>query len=267
MVGRNVQFNTNKEDLKPGKIVLNVIGLSGSSSEEGSNINDVNCTIREREILGVAAISGNGQQSLVDTLIGTSVSKGQILVNGTDIINLSIHERRKYLSFVSEDRKNTSSSQQDNLKMNIFMTHHYLDSIFLDKHNILNHKLIKEFANKILRDFQVNTDDSNSSMSSLSGGNQQKVILGREIELKRPLLIVDEPVRGLDVGSIEYVHKRIVNERDSGKAVLLISSDLDEIINLSDRVIVFRNGNLVKELVTKSTSKEEIGEYMLGAKS
>ena len=267
MVGRNVQFNTNKEDLKPGKIVLNVIGLSGSSSEEGSNINDVNFTIREREILGVAAISGNGQQSLVDTLIGTSVSKGQILVNGTDIINLSIHERRKYLSFVSEDRKNTSSSQQDNLKMNIFMTHHYLDSIFLDKHNILNHKLIKEFANKILRDFQVNTDDSNSSMSSLSGGNQQKVILGREIELKRPLLIVDEPVRGLDVGSIEYVHKRIVNERDSGKAVLLISSDLDEIINLSDRVIVFRNGNLVKELVTKSTSKEEIGEYMLGAKS
>ena len=104
-------------------------------------------------------------------------------------------------------------------------------------------------------------------MQSLSGGNQQKVILGREIELDRPLIIIDEPVRGLDVGSIEYVHKRILEQRKSGKAILLISSDLDEIMNLSDRIIILYKGLLVKELITKNTNKEEIGEYMLGVKS
>lgn len=267
MVGRDVLFKSEKEEIDSGKVVLKINQLSDLSDRESVNVRDINFDIRENEILGVAAISGNGQQSLVESIVGLANNSGEVIIRDTDISNYSIHKRREFLSYVSEDRKKISSSQNENLIKNIFMTHHYINKKFTSKFNILRHNEINNFVKNILLDFQVNTNDSETLMQSLSGGNQQKVILGREIELDRPLIIIDEPVRGLDVGSIEYVHKRILEQRKSGKAILLISSDLDEIMNLSDRIIILYKGLLVKELITKNTNKEEIGEYMLGVKS
>ena len=178
---------------------------------------------------------------------------------------MSVKDRRRLIAYVPQDRKSNGSSQNDSLTTNSIMTHHYADKDFSTKFGILRRSRIQSLTQKIITDYQVSCQSAEMRIGELSGGNQQKVIVGREFELESSLLVVDQPVRGLDVGSIEYIHKRIVQKRDEGEAVLLVSADLDELFSLSDRIVVMYNGRAVFESEAAATSREQVGAYMLGA--
>lgn len=267
MVGRDVLFTTQKSLANPGKKVLELRDVStGDNLQSNSDLKNVDLSVRKKEIVGIAGVEGNGQYELVNAIIGIVNSKGDILVNDQNINNMSIREKRKLIAYISQDRKTVGSSQNSNIVDNTLMTHHYRNKDLVSSKGILNIRKINKYSSELLRKYQVNTDNIHVSIGSLSGGNQQKVIIGREFELDCDLLIIDQPVRGLDVGSIEYIHKKIIEKRDSGVACLLISADLDELFNLSDRILVMHKGEIVAEKVTTETTKEEIGEYMLGAR-
>lgn len=266
MVGREVLFTLNKEMKPKGNLVLSVERLS-SKSKSKSALKDVSFEIYENQIVGIAGVEGNGQFELVQAITSHEKIDGKIHVNGIDISDMNVHEKRYHFAYVPQDRKSLGSSQDDSLYENIMMTHHYMNDQFIKKFNFLNFNKIKEFASSVLSKYQVSTDNIDLSMSSLSGGNQQKILLGRELELNRNFLIVDQPVRGLDVGSIEYVHNSILEKRSNHTACLLISADLDEIFNLADIIIVMFEGKIIAVKETSETNKLEIGNYMLGVAS
>lgn len=270
MVGRDVILTVDKPDKEPGKCVLEFKNVSVKSKHIANKLDneDVSFVLRGGEILGVAGVEGNGQFEMVQALIGaTPISQGEILLGGVDISKTTIRDRRRKISYISQDRKESGSSQTDAITDNVMMTHHYVSKKLSGFMGLLSTKKKKDLGNQIVSDYQVVCNSPYSRMNELSGGNQQKVIVGREIELECPLLVADQPVRGLDVGSIEYIHKKIVEERNKGVAVLLISADLDELFSLSDRIMVFYKGKIVAEKNPTMTMKEEIGEYMLGARS
>lgn len=270
MVGRDVMLTVEKPEAKPGKVVLEFrdVSVKNPLVEEKLDNENVSFCVREGEIVGVAGVEGNGQYEMIQALIGTvPVSKGEILINDSKISDRSIRERRYWISYISQDRKGSGSSQTDSIGQNTVMTHHYVSNRFAGFMGLLSVKKQKKFAETIIQDYQVVCKSLHSRMNELSGGNQQKVIIGREIEMGCPLLVADQPVRGLDVGSIEYIHKKIVEERNEGVAVLLVSADLDELFSLSDRILVFYKGRIVAQKVPCETSKEEIGEFMLGVRS
>lgn len=267
MVGRSVMLTIDKKPADPGDVVLEVKSLSMENPlmQHTKKLDDVSFALRSGEILGVAGVEGNGQYELVQAIMGLMPASGEICVEGENIASWPIAKRHQRIAYVSQDRKNCGSSQSDSILMNAMMTHHYVNRDIFDKYGILKRKRCKNLAQYIIDDYQVSCQGMYTSIGELSGGNQQKVIIGREFELNNRLLVVDQPVRGLDVGSIEYIHKRIVEKRDSGDAILLVSADLDELFNLSDRIIVMYGGRVAAERVLADTSKEEIGRYMLGA--
>jgi simple sugar transport system ATP-binding protein len=269
MVGREVLFSAEKEKYEPGQPVLEIKNLT-LTSKNNKNIkllDDVSLEVHSREIVGVAGVSGNGQNELVQVIIGSlSADQGQIFVNNKEISDQTIRERRKKIAYISEDRKNSGSSQENSIVDNSYMTHHYSNKKLNDRGMLLNKKKVNEFTEKIIKNFNVVCSSRNVPISSLSGGNQQKVIVGREFELNNPLLILDQPVRGLDVGSIEYIQKRIVSQRDKGAAILLISADLDEIFNIADRIVVMHKGKIAAIKNPRETTRIEVGEFMLGSK-
>ncbi len=266
MVGRSVLFTVDKEKIEQGKPVLEVENLNLTDEFTSRQLlKNINFTVHEGEILGLAGVEGNGQMELVDSITQNSPATGKISVYGQDIGSLDVHERRYHLSYVPQDRKIKGSSQDSSLTKNLFMSHHYLTPGFVGKWGLLNRKKISDFSRNLLKKYQVNTENPRVPMGALSGGNQQKIILAREFELGKNLLIVDQPVRGLDIGSIEYVHQQILDKRAESKACLLISADLDELFKLSDRIIVIYRGEIIADKLTEDTNKEEIGNYMLGA--
>ena len=268
MVGRPVQLQVQKEDATPGETILSVNNLTVPSKTSKKNaVNGVSFEARAGEILCIAGIDGNGQSELVYGITGLEkATRGTVTLCGKDISRSSIHQRSKTgLSHIPEDRHKHGLVLDDTLENNIVLQS-YRDAQF-QKFGFIKKSAVREYAEKIIEQYDVRSGQGPVTISrSMSGGNQQKAIVGRELDRENPLLIAVQPTRGLDVGAIEYIHSQLVAQRDAGKAVLLVSLELDEVMSLSDRILVMYEGEIVGELDPKTTTIQELGLYMAGAK-
>ena len=268
MVGRPVQLQVQKEDAKAGEVVLDVQGLSVASKLHKSDaVKDVSFQVRTGEIVCIAGIDGNGQTELVYGLTGLEKSrKGKITLCGKDISKASIYKRNNSgLSHIPEDRHKHGLVLDDTLENNLVLQR-FNEGRF-QRLGFIKKAAVREYANTLIEQYDVRSGQGPVTVTrSMSGGNQQKAIIGREMDRQNPLLIAVQPTRGLDVGAIENVHRQLVEQRDAGKAVLLVSLELDEVMNLSDRILVMYEGQIVGELDPKTTTVQELGLYMAGAK-
>ena len=265
MVGRPVSFKVDKGEPRIGEAVLEIRNLDVLNNKHVLGVKDFSLTIRRGEIVGIAGVDGNGQSELVEALSGLrKVEGGQIVFKGLDITNASIQERNEMgLGHIPEDRQKRGLILAEPLSTNFVIKEFYKQPY--SKHGILNQEAIVEYGQKIIDKFDVRSGEGITSLAGkLSGGNQQKAIIGREVEADPDLLIAVQPTRGLDVGAIEFIHKELVKERDSGKAVLLVSFELDEIFNLSDRIAVMNAGRLIDIVDTKDTDEHAVGLMMAG---
>lgn len=267
MVGRPVSFKVEKSEAHPGKPVLEVKNLNVMNSKKVLGVKDFSLSVHAGEIVGIAGVDGNGQSELVEAIAGLKkVESGQIILNGQDITHLSIKERNELgLGHVPEDRQKRGLILNAPLSTNMVVKEYYKEPF--SRKRILNYDSIASYAQKIIDKFDVRSGEGiNSFAGKLSGGNQQKAIIGREVTSDPDLLIVVQPTRGLDVGAIEFIHKELVKHRDKGKAVLLVSFELDEIFNLSDRIAVMNAGRLIDIVYTKDTDVHDVGLMMAGIK-
>ena len=269
MVGRDVEFAVQKTPAQPKDVVLDVQNLSVISKVSGKNaVNDVTFQVRSGEIVCIAGIDGNGQSELVFGISGLeSVSGGTVKMLGKDITNMPIRKRSLLgMSHIPEDRHKHGLVLDYTLEDNIVLQR-YFEPEFTNKFGFLRRKNIRTYAERLIEQYDVRSGQGPITISrAMSGGNQQKAIIAREIDKDPQLLIAVQPTRGLDVGAIEYIHKQIVAQRDAGKAVLLVSLELDEVMTVSDRILVMYEGEIVGELDPKTTTVEELGLYMAGAK-
>ena len=269
MVGRDVEFAVQKRKAEPGEVVLDVKNLTMASKRSKKNaVNDVSFQVRAGEIVCIAGIDGNGQSELVFGISGLEpATGGTISLCGKDITDAPIRKRSLLgMSHIPEDRHKHGLVLDYTLEDNIILQR-YFEPEFTNKFGFLRRKNIRAFAEKIIADYDVRSGQGPITISrAMSGGNQQKAIIGREIDKDPQLLIAVQPIRGLDVGAIEYIHKQIVAQRDAGKGVLLVSLELDEVMTVSDRILVMYEGEIVGELDPKKTTVEELGLYMAGAK-
>ena len=268
MVGRPVQLQVEKDDAKPGDVVLDVKGLSVASKLHKKNaVSDVSFQVRAGEIVCIAGIDGNGQTELVYGITGLEkANKGKVTLLGTDISKASIRKRSDAgISHIPEDRHKHGLVLDDSLENNIVLQTFRQERF--QKFGFIKKAAVREYAEAIIGQYDVRSGQGAVTMArSMSGGNQQKAIIGRELDRENPLLIAVQPTRGLDVGAIENVHAQIVAQRDAGKAVLLVSLELDEVMSLSDRILVMYEGEIVGQLDPKTTTVQELGLYMAGAK-
>ena len=267
MVGRDVDLNIEKTERDFKDAVLKVKKLTVKNSFQNIVVNDVSFTVREGQILGIAGIEGNGQSELVNAIIGTTdIVSGKISLVENDITKESILKRQELgISHVSEDRLHFGSapnlSIEDNAISKIYASKE------LNNKGLLNLTKVKEFTTNLVKEFIVKHDNTKQSIKDLSGGNIQKVIVGREFLYNPKLLIVNQPTRGIDVGAIEFIRHKILDMREAKKAILLISSDLGEVLSLSDSIIVMHEGKIVGYIEdAKNVTEEELGLYMLGVK-
>lgn len=268
MVGRDVIFTSRRKPRQPGEVVFEAGGVSVANGEGRRLLHEINLQVRAGEIVGVAGVEGNGQFELVNTIIGlTKPSAGTISVSGSDLTGQDILERRKRISFVPQDRGKMGASVNASILENAMMTHHRLNPGFTSwKGTLLNYPFARRFLDALEKQFSVSMASKDNAFKSLSGGNQQKVILGRELLLDSAFVLLDQPTRGLDVGSIEYVHEQVLRMRDEGRAVLLISADLEELFLLADRIVVLYRGQIAADLPVEQTDVEQIGLLMLQGK-
>jgi ABC-type uncharacterized transport system ATPase subunit len=264
MVGRPVLLTVDRGVAAPGKAVLQVDSLRVVDERGQVVVDDVSFSVRSGEIYAVAGVQGNGQTELTESLIGlTRPSSGRILIDGDDVARESIDEiLARGVGYVPEDRSHDGLvggfTIAENLVLDIFDQPPFAKAMSLDL------KAIDDHARERVKEFDVRTPSIHAHASTLSGGNQQKLVLARELSRPLKILVVAQPTRGVDVGSTEFVHKRIIEERDSGAAVVLISSELDEVLGLADRIAVMYRGRIIAE-VPAGTSAEEIGLLMAGA--
>ena len=268
MVGRDVKFVVDKAPSVPGETVLSVEGLTVKSRSKKKNaVKDVSFSVRTGEIVCVAGIEGNGQTELIYGLTGLEKpSAGKVTLLGEDVTAKSIRYRNTHgLSHIPEDRHKHGLVLDFSLEENLVLQR-YFEPRFSKKGNI-RFDAVREYAEEIIEEYDVRSGQGVLSKArGMSGGNQQKAIIGRELDRDHKLLVAVQPTRGLDVGAIENVHRRIVKSRDAGKAVLLVSLELDEVMNLSDRILVMYEGEIVGEFDPKKTTVQELGLYMSGAK-
>ena len=268
MVGRPVQLQVEKAPSQPGDVVLDVQGLTVPSKLHKNNaVKDVSFQVRGGEIVCIAGIDGNGQSELVYGLTGLEkASKGTVTLCGKNISKGSIRQRADAgMSHIPEDRHKHGLVLDFSLEQNIVLQD-FKDPRF-QKMGFINGPAIREYADKLIEQFDVRSGQGAITVArSMSGGNQQKAIIARELDRNKELVVAVQPTRGLDVGAIEYIHGQIVAQRDAGKAVLLVSLELDEVMNLSDRILVMYEGEIVGELDPKTTTVQELGLYMAGAK-
>ncbi len=269
MVGRDVEFVVHKEPAKPGKTILEVEGMTVASKAHSNNaVKNVSFTVRAGEIVCIAGIDGNGQTELVYGLTGLEPLKGgKIMLEGQDISGASIRKRSTMgMSHIPEDRHKHGLVLDYTLEDNMVLQR-YFEPEFVSKAGFLKRKAIRDYATRLIDQYDVRSGQGPVTVArSMSGGNQQKAIVAREIDKDPELLIAVQPTRGLDVGAIEYIHKQIVAQRDAGKGVLLVSLELDEVMNLSDRILVMYEGEIVGQFDPKTVTVEELGLYMAGAK-
>ena len=269
MVGRDVEFAVHKEPSKPKDPILVVEGMTVASKLQNNNaVKNISFTVRAGEIVCIAGIDGNGQTELIYGLTGLEpLESGKITLCGQDITRAPIRQRSLLgMSHIPEDRHKHGLVLDYTLEDNMVLQR-YFEPQFVSKAGFLKRKAIREYANRLIEQYDVRSGQGPVTVArSMSGGNQQKAIIAREIDKDPELLIAVQPTRGLDVGAIEYIHKQIVAQRDAGKAVLLVSLELDEVMSLSDRILVIYEGEIVGELDPKTTTAEEMGLYMAGAK-
>ena len=269
MVGRDVNFKVDKKDSEAGEEILNVKDMSVKSDTHDKNaVNNVSFNVKAGEIVCIAGIDGNGQRELVYGITGLSkISGGAVTLEGKDITTASIRERNiSGMSHIPEDRHKHGLVLDYSLEDNLILQR-YFDSEFTGKLGFLKRKNIRSFANKLIDAYDVRSGQGAiTTARSMSGGNQQKAIIARELDKESKLLIAVQPTRGLDVGAIENIHKQLVKHRDAGNAVLLVSFELDEVMNVSDRILVMYEGEIVGEFDPKNVTVEELGLYMAGAK-
>lgn len=265
MVGRQVSFNVSKAPYTPGEPVLELKNLTVTNSRKVQALKNLTFQVRRGEILGVAGVEGNGQTELVEALTGLrEPESGQVVLLGKDLTKTSVRERLAAgLAHIPEDRQKRGLVLDFPLAENFVLENHG-DAPYA-KNGFLQDSVIQEHADHLIQQFDVRCGEGSKSLTrGLSGGNQQKAIVGREIDRNPELLVAVQPTRGLDVGSIEYIHKRLVEQRDQGKAVLLVSLELDEILDLSDRIAVLFRGEMVGLVDAKMTNENEIGLMMTG---
>lgn len=268
MVGRNVKFSVDKAVSAPKEVVLEVENLHVKSRiHKKDAVSGVSFDVRAGEIVCIAGIDGNGQTELVYGITGLEkVESGKILLCGKDITDATIRNRSKAgMSHIPEDRHKHGLVLDYSLEQNMVLQR-YFEPQF-GKHGFIDFKAVREYADGLAEEFDVRSGQGvKTVVRSMSGGNQQKAIVARELDREHKLLIAVQPTRGLDVGAIENIHNRIVRSRDEGSAVLLVSLELDEVMNLSDRILVMYEGEIVGELDPKQTTVQELGLYMSGAK-
>jgi len=268
MVGRNVNFHVEKPECHPGKVILDVKNMSVKShSHPGDAVKNVSLQVREGEIVCIAGIDGNGQTDFIYGLSGLEpLSSGSITLEGKDMTRTSIRQRSELgMSHIPEDRHKhglvLDYSLEDNIVLQRYFEPQFSRMGFLRRGNI------RQYAEKLIEQYDIRSGQGPiTTARSMSGGNQQKAIIAREIDREPALLIAVQPTRGLDVGAIEYIHKQIVEQRNKGKAVLLVSLEMDEVLDVSDRILVMYEGEIVGELDPKKTTPEEMGLFMAGAK-
>lgn len=269
MVGRDVSFAVEKKPASPADVVLDVQGITVASKAHSNNaVKNVSFKVRRGEIVCIAGIDGNGQTELVYGLSGLEpLAGGHVSLCGQDITKASIRKRSTSgMSHIPEDRHKHGLVLDYTLEDNLVLQR-YFEPQFVSGFGFLKRKEIRDYANRLIEEYDVRSGQGPVTVArSMSGGNQQKAIIAREIDKDPELLIAVQPTRGLDVGAIEYIHKSIVAQRDAGKAVLLVSLELDEVMNLSDRILVMYEGEIVGEFDPKKVTVEELGLYMAGAK-
>jgi len=269
MVGREVNLKVYKEKANFGEVVFSVENLTiEDDRNKGKNLlKDLSFEIHKGEIFGIAGVDGNGQKELVEAIVGLrKIHTGKIKINKKEIQNKKTREIIKNkIAIIHEDRQKRSIILDMTVAENAVLEK-YRDSEFSSK-KFLNYKNINKFTKSIIYEYDINPKNSEKmAIKSLSGGNQQKLVIGREIAKEPDLLIAVQPTRGLDVGAIEYVHKILVQERDKGKAILLISLELDEILNLSDTLAVIYNGEITRKFKAGEVSEKTVGLLMAGGK-
>ncbi len=267
MVGREVKLNTVKGECKRGETILEVKDLVvRSRSHENNAVRGVSFEVKRGEIVSIAGIEGNGQTELIYGITGLEkTSAGSVKLKGEDITHLPIRDRAKLgMSHIPEDRHKHGLILDYNLEQNLILQRYY-ESEF-QKRGVIRSDKVRAYAERLIDEFDIRSaEGAVTTVRSMSGGNQQKAIIAREIDRKPDLLVAVQPTRGLDVGAIEYIHNQLVKERDEGRAVLLVSLELDEVMNLSDRILVMYEGEIVGEFEPDKTTVEELGLYMAGA--
>ncbi len=266
MVGRPVELVVNKAQADPGPISLEVADLAVTDPDGRYLVNHVSMEVHAGEIVGIAGVQGNGQSELVEALVGLRRAiSGTITLNDENITRLSPRERHKAgIGHIPEDRQRDGLVGSFSITENLALTGYY--EAPLSKGINMNWSGARTEAERLVKDFDIRTPSTETSCGKLSGGNQQKVIVAREISRPLKLAIASQPTRGVDVGSIEYIHNRLVDLRDRGVAVLVVSTELDEIMALSDRILVMFGGRIVANLNRGDTDHNDVGLYMAGAK-
>ena len=264
MVGRSVSFKTEKQEAQPKEVVLSIQDLVVNENRGVPAVKNLSLDVRAGEIVGIAGIDGNGQSELIQAITGLrKIESGSVELKGQSIVGL--HPRQiteMSVGHVPEDRHRDGLVLEMMISENIALQTYYKEP--LSKKGILNYSNIINYAKKLMQEFDVRAASEIVPASALSGGNQQKAIIAREVDRNPDLLIVSQPTRGLDVGAIEYIHKRLIQERDNGKAVLVVSFELDEILNVSDRIAVIHDGKIQGVVTPETTNKQELGVLMAG---
>lgn len=264
MVGRSVSFKTEKQASKPKEVVLSIKDLVVNENRGVPAVKNLSLDVRAGEIVGIAGIDGNGQSELIQAITGLrKVESGSIELKGDSIVGLHPRQITELsVGHVPENRHRDGLILEMMISENIALQTYYKEPH--SKNGILNYSNITSYAKKLMEEFDVRAASELVPAAALSGGNQQKAIIAREIDRDPDLLIVSQPTRGLDVGAIEYIHKRLIEERDNGKAVLVVSFELDEILNVSDRIAVIHDGKIQGIVSPETTNKQELGVLMAG---
>jgi len=268
MVGRKINFNIEKEEARIGEAVLEVKNLTIKSKNSKKNIvNDISFEVRQGEILCIAGIDGNGQSELVYGITGLMpINEGKILFNGKDITKESIRKKSIYgLAHIPEDRHKHGLILDYDLQQNSVLQT-YFEPRFQNK-GFIKFNAVRQYARKLIKQYDIRSPkDEDSIVRNMSGGNQQKLIVARELDRNPDIVLAVQPTRGLDIGATEYIHKQLIAQRDKGKAVLLVSLELDEVMDVSDRILVIYEGEIVGDLNPEEITVKELGLYMAGSK-
>ncbi len=267
MVGREVSFQTEKKEAAFGDVVLDVKNLTVKNRDNFEVVRNVSFQVHGGEIFAIAGVSGNGQVEIADAIAGLlKASGGQILLNGKDITDYSIRKRTlEGISYIPEDRQNFGLVMDFSLSENLGLKNYYKEPFC--HRGILQKKEFDAYGEGLIEEYDIRSSQGiKTVVRSMSGGNQQKAIIAREIEQDSPLMIFVQPTRGLDIGAIENIHRQMIGERDKGRAVLLISLELDEIMNCADTIGVIYNGQIQKIADARTLTTNEVGEFMMGVK-
>ncbi|ARJ40086.1 heme ABC transporter ATP-binding protein [Sporosarcina ureae] len=264
MVGRQVTFKTEKGPSHPTEEVLKIENLQVNDYRGVAKLKGLNLSVRRGEIVGIAGIDGNGQSELIEAITGlTKVKSGKIFINDEDVTNKKPRKITETgIGHIPQDRHKHGLILDFSVAYNTALQSYYHEP--LSKGGIMDYKVINEKAEELIKEYDVRTQGTHELARALSGGNQQKLIIGREIMRNPDLLIAALPTRGLDVGAIEFIHRRLIEQRDSGKAVLLITFELDEVMNVSDKIAVIYDGTIVGTVIPQETTEQALGLMMAG---